>query len=71
MDNLARVRHASRQVARVQRRIWLLQTLFLPAVALCGIAITLALAGRARRRRAAVAKASDVSVAPPVEVQPD
>lgn len=71
MDNLARVRHASLQVARVQRRIWLLQTLFLPVVALCGIAVALAVVRRGWRRRAAVAETSDVPLAPPLEGQSD
>jgi len=64
MQNLARVRDASLQVARVQRRIWLLQTLFLPVVALCGIAVAVVVARRVWSRPRVVAEASDVAVPP-------
>ncbi|UMB69447.1 hypothetical protein [Mycobacterium paraterrae] len=71
MENLARVRHASRQVARAQRRIWLLQTLFWPVVALCGIAVVVVVVRRVRRHRPVVAEASEATVAPSPQVLSD
>lgn len=71
MDNLARVRHASVQVARVQRRIWLLQTLLWPVVALCGVAVAVVVARRLQRRRPVVVEAGDATVAPAAPVASD
>lgn|GEM_PF-3253605 len=57
MDNLARVRRASMQVAKVQRRFWLLQTIFWPAVvAAGGVIIAVAVASWVRRRGNAAAE---------------
>jgi hypothetical protein len=39
MDTLARARDASIQVGRIQRRIWLIQTLFLPLVGIIGLVL--------------------------------
>jgi hypothetical protein len=60
MDNVARVRQASIRVAKVQRRIWLLQTVFLPVVAISGIAIAIAFGSWAWRRHNAAVEANDV-----------
>jgi hypothetical protein len=55
MGNVARVRQASIRVAKVQRRIWLLQTVSWLVVAVGGVAAVAAIAGWVwRRRRAAV-----------------
>jgi hypothetical protein len=58
MDNLVRVRQASLRVAKVQRRIWLLQTLFLPVAVICCAALATAVAVRAWRRHAVVGEPS-------------
>lgn len=58
MDNLTRVRLASIRVAKAQRRIWLLQTLFLPVIAILGTALAAAIARRSWRRRPVVADTS-------------
>jgi hypothetical protein len=60
MDNLARVRQASNRVAKVQRRIWLLQTIFLPVVAIGGIVTAIAVGSWVWRRRNATVEANDV-----------
>ncbi len=60
MDNVARVRRASIRVAKVQRRIWLLQTIFVPVVAMSGIVTAIAVGSRVWRRRNAIGEASDV-----------
>ncbi len=59
MDNLDRVRRASIQVAKVQRRIWLLQAFFWLAVVVAGGVIT-AVALRRWRRRDAALRTDDV-----------
>jgi hypothetical protein len=60
MDNVARVRQASIRVAKVQRRIWLLQTIFLPVVAIVGIVTAIAVGSRVWRRRNEAVEANDV-----------
>ena len=63
MDNVARVRRASIRVAKVQRRIWLLQTIFWPVVAISGIVAAIAVGSWALRRRKASVEANDVVLA--------
>ena len=63
MDNVARVRRASMRVAKVQRRIWLLQTIFWPVVAIGGIVTAIAVGNWAWRRRTAPVEANDVVLA--------
>jgi hypothetical protein len=60
MDNVARVRRASIRVAKVQRRIWLFQTIFLPVVAIGGIVAAIAVGSWVWRRRNATVEANDV-----------
>jgi len=56
MGNVARVRQASIRVAKVQRRIWLLQAVSWLVLAVGGLAAVTAVAGwLARRHHAAVA----------------
>lgn len=50
MANLARVREGSIQVAKVQRRIWLVQAVFWPLVAVGGVAIAVVIARSVWRR---------------------
>jgi hypothetical protein len=64
MDNLVRLRQARRRVVTVQRRIWLLQVAFWPAVALGFIAAASAAARLIWRRRQAIARVNDVTVTP-------
>jgi hypothetical protein len=64
MDNLVRLRQAPRRIARVQRRIWLLQAAFWAAVAL-SIVTAIAIARLTWRRRHDAAVVNDVTVAPP------
>ncbi len=63
MDNVARVRHASMRVAKVQRRIWLLQTIFWPVVAIGGLVTAFAVGSWAWRRRTTAGRANDVVLA--------
>ncbi len=56
MDNLARVRRASIEVAKVQRRFWLLQTIFWPVVVIGGVVTAVAVSNRVWRRRNAAAE---------------
>lgn len=65
MDKLARLRQAGTGVAKVQRRIWLLQATFWPAVTLGGIAATVAVGRRAWRRLNAAAVVNDAPAASP------
>lgn len=65
MDNLVRVRQARRRVVKVQRRMWLLQVAFWPAVALGFIAAASAVARPIWRRRRAAALVDNVTVPPP------
>jgi hypothetical protein len=60
MDNVARVREASIRVAKVQRRIWLLQTIFLLVVAIGGIVTAMAVGSWVWRRGNATVEANDV-----------
>jgi hypothetical protein len=60
MDNVARVRRASIRVAKVERRLWLLQTIFLPVVAIGGIVTAIAVGSWIWRRRNATVEANDV-----------
>lgn len=59
MDNLARVRRASIEVAKVQRRFWLLQTIFWPAVVIGGVVTAVAVGGRMWRRRNAATETDE------------
>lgn len=63
MDNVARVRRASIRVAKVQRRVWLLQAIFWPVVAIGGIVTAIAVGSWALRRRKATVEANDFSLA--------
>ncbi len=63
MDNVARVRQASIRVAKVQRRIWLLQTVFLPVVAIFGVVAAIAVGSWLWRRRHTTGEANDVVLA--------
>ncbi len=60
MDNVARVRQASIRVAKVQRRIWLLQTIFVPVVTIGGIVAAIAVGSWVWRRRNAAIETNDV-----------
>jgi hypothetical protein len=64
MGNLARVRQASMRVAKVQRRIWLLQAVSWLVVAVAGLAAVAAVAGWLRRRGHAAVETDDVVRAP-------
>ena len=66
MDKFARLRQAGTGVAKVQRRIWLLQATFWPAVALGGIAATVAVGRLAWRRLNAGAVLNDAPAASPI-----
>ena len=63
MDNVARVRRASIRVAKVQRHIWLLQTIFWPVVVIGGIVAVVAVGSQVWRRRNATVEANDVGLA--------
>ena len=65
MGNVARVRQASIRVAKVQRRIWLLQAISWLVVAVGGIAAVAAVAGWVRRRRHAAVETDDVVLVAP------
>jgi hypothetical protein len=65
MDNVARVRQAFIRVTKAQRRIWLLQTIFLPVVAIGGIVTAIAVGSWVWRRRNATGEANDVVHVPP------
>ncbi len=65
MDNLVRLRQARSRVMRVQRRIWILQALFWPAVALGSVAIATTLARLAWRRYNAATVVDDAAVTSP------
>ncbi len=56
MDNVARLRAARHQAVKVQRRIWLVQLAFWPAVVLTSVILALlGVRWLQRRRRASVA----------------
>ena len=63
MDNVARVRQASIGVAKIQRRIWLLQTIFWPVVAIGGLVAAIAVGTWVWRRRIAPTETGDVVLA--------
>jgi len=63
MDNVARVRRASIRVAKVQRRIWLLQTIFWPVVVIGGLVTVVVVGSRVWRRRNATVEANDAGLA--------
>jgi hypothetical protein len=64
MDNLDRLRQARRRVVKAQRRIWLVQVAFWPAVAVGLIVAAFAAAGLMWRRRQAAALVDSLPVAP-------
>ena len=64
MDNVVRLRHARSQVMKVQRRIWILQALLWPVVALSSIVIAATVARLAWRRYGS-AIADDTTVTSP------
>jgi hypothetical protein len=51
MDTLARARDASIQVGRIQRRIWLIQTVFWPLVGIIGVVLAFVAVRSVWRRR--------------------
>ena len=61
MDNLARLNQVRREAVKVQRRIWLIEAAFWPAVVLTSVVIVVAGARWLQRRR----HASTTSAAPP------
>ena len=61
MDNVDRLRQARRRAVKVQRRIWLLQVAFWPAVALGSVVAAFAAARLIRRRRQAEAQTSELT----------
>jgi len=65
VDNLIRLRQARSRVVKVQRRIWLLQVAFWPAIALGFIVAAVAVARLIWRRRQAAAALNEVTAAPP------
>jgi hypothetical protein len=65
MDNVARVRRASIKVAKVQRRFWLLQTIFWPVVVVAGIVAVVAVGGWVWQRRKVAVETKDVVLASP------
>jgi hypothetical protein len=65
MDNLARVRRASIEVAKVQRRFWLLQTVFWPVVVIGGVVTVVAVGSRVWRRRKAAAQTDQAGITSP------
>jgi hypothetical protein len=65
MDNLVRLRQARRRVVKVQRRIWLLQVAFWPAVALGLTVAACAVARLIWLRRRAADLVDNVTVPPP------
>lgn len=57
MDRVARVRQASIKIGRIQRRVWLIQTLFWPVALVAGIVAVVVVVAVGRlvwRRRATV-----------------
>lgn len=64
MDRVARVRQASIKVGKIQRRVWLIQALFWPVVAVAGI-VTVVTVGRLVWRRRTAAAGSHGAVADP------
>ncbi|WP_292988685.1 hypothetical protein [Mycobacterium sp.] len=54
MDRVARVRQASIKIGRIQRRVWLIQTLFWPGALVAGIVVVVAVGRLVWRRRATV-----------------
>lgn len=54
MDRVARVRQASIKIGRIQRRVWLIQTLFWPVALVAGIVVVVAVGRLVWRRRATV-----------------
>ena len=50
MSTLGRVRETSVQVAKVQRRIWLIQTVFWPVIGIIGVVLAVVTARSAWRR---------------------
>ena len=68
MDGFARVRRTSLQVAKLQRRIWLVQTVVAPAVAIGGVVIAIAVGTWAWQRRSTRPPA--VAVTPAIAAEP-
>jgi hypothetical protein len=65
MDNLVRVRQVPSQIVKVQRRIWLLQVAFWPAVTLGSIVAVVAVAKLISRRHREAVVVDDVTAASP------
>ncbi len=65
MDNEGRLRQARRRVVTVQRRIWLLQVAFWPAVALGFAVAAFTVVRLIWRRRRTATLVDNVAVAPP------
>ena len=70
METLVRAQRASLKVARVQRRIWLIQALFWPAVVIGGLLTAAAAARWVRNRRTASAETCDVVTTQPLGSDP-
>jgi hypothetical protein len=66
MATLARVRDASVQVAKVQRRIWLIQTIFWPLITIAGVVVAFVVARSVWQRRTA----SHVAQSEPARLNP-
>jgi lipopolysaccharide export LptBFGC system permease protein LptF len=66
MDNLARLQQARREVVKVQRRMWLVQAIFWPAVVLLFVLIAVVGVRWLQRRRRAVT-ASATPTRPPAD----
>ncbi len=66
MDNLARLQQARREVVKVQRRMWLIQAAFWPAVVLFFVLIALVGVRWLQRRQRAVT-ASATPTQPPAD----
>lgn len=64
MDNLARLRQARRKVVKLQRRIWLMEATFWPAVVLTFVLIALTGVRWLQRRRRATTTSATPTRAP-------
>ncbi|WIM86743.1 hypothetical protein PT015_17905 [Candidatus Mycobacterium wuenschmannii] len=66
METLVRAQRASLKVAKVQRRIWLIQALFWPVIVIGGLLTAAAAARWAWNRRTASAESRDVVTPQPL-----